>query len=707
MGRPLRKHMKQNKTVHRHSSLRLGHMLAAFFRGSVILQMLDRLSHRVYRSFGEGFFGWLFTGYRTGARSGFLTWIEKSVIGRWGSRLSRFFCRQMEESLILGLVRDLVSRLLRCRMRVYGVFLVTFGIYTSLGSLIRTLMAGKQLSIADAETTLFFALGLICIAIPLLLSRVSLVQSLCETHTGSVLIRLLGFSSDRLHHVCEMPLTGRSSIAFLAGLICGLLTTYVEPWWILGAMAAGTALYLLVCKPELGVVALFVAMPHLETMTLAALVILTFLCFLLKLIRRKRTVTLEPLDVLVMAFAVILFFGGFVSLSSASRKPALLFVCFLLGYFETVWLLRERAWLVRCSVCGVLSATAAAALGIFQYLTGTSRMAEAWVDSEMFSIGGRAIGTLENPNMFGEYLILMLPLALVMLVGQGEGLRRLPAFLCLGILGSCLIFTWSRGAWLGMLFGFVVFLFLWHRRAVWLLFAGVASIPILPYVLPASIIQRFTSIGNLSDSSTSYRVFIWRAACDMLRDHGFTGIGIGEGAWFQLYPAYAYQGIEAAPHSHNLFLQIWLETGICGLLIFVGILFFLCQSFFTLCKELSGGGRLDLLTFPDMPENSGGMSAAQLNKLHRRTGSQIRISAAAPLAGIFAVLVQGMTDYAWYNYRLYLMFWLMLGLASAYVRVGRSMFTPTADLMLEPEGADLTLPYRTKAVKSRKSAAES
>ncbi len=691
--------MKQNKTALRHHR-RPGSLLAAFFRDSVILQMLDRLSYRIYRSFGDGFFGWLFTGYRTGERSGFFDWLEKSPFGRFGSRLSRFFCKQIEGSLILKLVRDCVGYLFRCKMRIYGIFLVTFGIYTSLGSLIRTLMEGKQLSLSDAETTLFFALALICVAIPLLLSRSTLLQSLCDTHTGQAMVHLLGFSTARLRTGYGGKPGGKSSVAFLAGIACGVLTMQVEPWWILGAMAGGIFLYLLVSKPEIGVLMLFIAMPHMETMLLAALVILTFLCFLLKLLRRKRTVTLEPLDILVMAFAIILFFGGFVSLSGASRKPALLFICFLMGYFETVWLLRERSWLVRCSVGGVLSAAASAALGIFQYLTGTSHMAEAWVDAEMFAIGGRAVGGLENPNMFGEYLILMIPLALVMLVGQGEGLRRIPALFCLGILGSCLVFTWSRGAWLGMLCGFVVFVFLWHRRAVWLLFAGVASIPFLPYILPASIIQRFTSIGNMADSSTSYRVYIWRAACDMLRDHGFTGIGIGEGAWFRMYPAYAYQGIEAAPHSHNLFLQIWLETGICGLLVFIAILFLLWQSFFTMCRDMAGGGRLDLLSFSDMPEKSGGLSAAQLNRLYRRTGSQIRLSAAAPLAGIFAVLVQGMTDYAWYNYRLFLMFWLMVGLASAYVRVGRAMFTPTADLMLEPEGADLTLPYRTKTGKS-------
>ena len=67
------------------------------------------------------------------------------------------------------------------------------------------------------------------------------------------------------------------------------------------------------------------------------------------------------------------------------------------------------------------------------------------------------------------------------------------------------------------------------------------------------------------------------------------------------------------------------------------------------------------------------------------------------VAGVFAVLVQGMTDYAWYNYRVYLMFWLIVGLTSAYIRAGRAM------LMEMPEDEDdcasLDLPYRTGARK--------
>ncbi len=674
--------------------------LLAWIRSSVILQMLDRLSGKIYRSFSTGFFGWLFTGYDHEDKSVLTSRIAECRVWRWLRSVCRFVSRQIEESMILHLFRQGIRGLLRCRMRTFGFGIIAFGIYTAAFQLIQVMLREDNISIPD-HPELLFALGVICFAVPLLLSKATFCESLCTTFSGSRILEVLGWETDQVKVICTEEPLNRMGTAFIVGILCGLLTFWVAPWWIIASIVLLLGAYLILCKPEIGVLALFFGMPFLPTMVLAGLVIYVFLCFFIKLIRGKRTIHAEPLDIMTAAFAVILFLGGTISLSPGSLKPALLFVCLLMGYFETVWLLRERKWLIRCSVAGVLSATLTSLYGIFQYLTGTSLMAEAWVDSEMFaSIGGRAVGTLENPNMFGEYLVLMIPLAVVMLVGHGEGLRRVQAFLCLGIMGVCLILTWSRGAWLGLIFAAVLFLFIWHKRSMWLVFAGIAAIPLLPYVLPESIIQRFTSIGNLSDSSTSYRVYIWRAACDMIRDMGMTGIGIGEEAWFRVYPMYAYLGVEAAPHSHNLFLQIWLEMGICGLLVFIAILFFLCQSLFTLCRDLRDCGKVSLLELRD--REKGSLSGSDFNRMTRRTRTQLRITCAAPLAGVFAVLVQGMTDYSWYNYRVYLMFWLMVGLTSAFIRNGRSM------MMEESDNAEylasLDLPYRAGSRRKKKTA---
>ena len=330
---------------------------------------------------------------------------------------------------------------------------------------------------------------------------------------------------------------------------------------------------------------------------------------------------------------------------------------------------------MKCSVACVTSAVLESLYGIYLYFTGGGYSSKAWIDDEMFSsIGGRAVGSLDNPNMLGEYLILIIPIAAVMLIGRGEGLRRFSAFVSLGIMGSCLILTWSRGAWLGLILAAIVLLFMWHRRALWLVFAGILSLPLLASILPQSIIYRFTSIGNLSDSSTSYRVYIWHSSVDMIKDNFLSGIGIGEGAWDRLYPLYTYMGVEAAPHSHNLYLQIWLELGVFGILAFMIFIFLLLSAAFTLFAALSDNS-VTLKT--ELSAGTLGYSSLENSEVKSQSiiqsKNQLRLSVAGPLCGIFAVLAQGMTDYAWYNYRLFLVFWLVCGLAAAYIRNGWSM----------------------------------
>ena len=41
----------------------------------------------------------------------------------------------------------------------------------------------------------------------------------------------------------------------------------------------------------------------------------------------------------------------------------------------------------------------------------------------------------------------------------------------------------------------------------------------------------------------------------------------------------------------------------------------------------------------------------------------------AGFSGLMGVLLQGMTDYIWYNYRVFLMFWVVMGLTAAVQRI--------------------------------------
>lgn len=350
---------------------------------------------------------------------------------------------------------------------------------------------------------------------------------------------------------------------------------------------------------------------------------------LLTLVREKeRALVYSPINRYIILYAAIYLVGTFVSIDlQGSLQAGILRVCFVLFALVVINAVTNRSQLDALVFLCILSATAVSFYGILQYIFGWGYQSAAWVDSDMFSsISFRVSSTLENPNMLGQFLILAIPLGGAKLLSAKTWLSRLFYFGCCGVMCLCMILTFSRGAWLGLLFAGAVFFVLLNPRLILLApFALVA----LYFVLPETVVSRFTSIGNLGDNSTSYRVYIWMGTLAMLKDYWLCGIGPGESAFNMVYPAYSYSGI-VAPHSHNLFLQIVCDAGIVAVVIFIVLLFVY-----------------------------GRMMCAAIAKEKDWTSRLLQI---ALLSGMIGFMVQAMTDYSFYNYRVMFVFWAYLAL---------------------------------------------
>ena len=302
-------------------------------------------------------------------------------------------------------------------------------------------------------------------------------------------------------------------------------------------------------------------------------------------------------------------------------------------YFVVLNSIQTRKQLNILTLCFVCFGVLIAFYGFYQYLN-PSKFSGSWVDKEMFSdIGFRVYSTLGNPNVLGEYLLLIIPFV-VSYFFSVEGLLKKGFFFIVGcVLMLCLILTYSRGCWLGILFAAVIFLILLDRRFIILALLGLA---IMPFVLPETIINRFMSIGNMSDSSTSYRFYIYMGTLSMLKDYWICGVGPGTAAFNMVYPSYAYDSI-TAPHSHNLFLQVMCDSGVCGILVFIAIIY---RTYKTLAIGLKKAVKRDKIFI---------------------------IGSISALSGFF---LQSMFDYTFYNYRVMFIFWAVLGLSMLYANIG-------------------------------------
>jgi len=167
---------------------------------------------------------------------------------------------------------------------------------------------------------------------------------------------------------------------------------------------------------------------------------------------------------------------------------------------------------------------------------------------------GRVFGTLGNPNNFAEFLMLFIPFAFAFFLNQEKKRFKAIAILAVAVGILALLLTYSRSGWLAFALATVVFVALYNWRFLpVLLLVGVLCIPLLPQ----SILDRILTIGNLADSSSSYRVDIWTGSLRMLRDgYWFAGTGLGAGAFTSVYPAYAVGTAGVAPHTHMQFMEM-------------------------------------------------------------------------------------------------------------------------------------------------------
>ena len=379
--------------------------------------------------------------------------------------------------------------------------------------------------------------------------------------------------------------------------------------------------------------------PLLPTMAVAALAGAAWFALLLRLAGdRERRLAFAPVNKYILLYAAVYLVGTLASVTpESSLRPGALTVFFTLFALVLYNGIETKRQLDATVELMVLAAAAVSLYGMYQYVFRAGYQSAAWVDENMFSsIMFRVPSTLQNPNMLGQYLILTIPLGGACLLSARSWKKRGLWLACCGVMCICMLLTFSRGAWLGLLVAGLAFFVMLNPR---LLLLAPFALTALWFVMPQTVIERFTSIGNLSDHSTSYRVSIWLGALRMLKDYWLCGIGPGDAAFNSIYPAYAYDEI-IAPHTHNLLLQITTDVGICALAVFCLMLFWYFRH---LCSAL-----------------------------HREREGKSRLLQIAFLSGMLGFMVQAMTDYAFYNYRVMFLFWCYVALGMAAAR-GREL----------------------------------
>ena len=208
-------------------------------------------------------------------------------------------------------------------------------------------------------------------------------------------------------------------------------------------------------------------------------------------------------------------------------------------------------------------------------------------------VGGvlRAFGTFDQPNPYGGYLGIHLPLILAAAIYARRSRRRWLMLLGIVVLMG-VIASRSRGAWLGAgASSIVVVLAAWPGTKPWARALLVAAAAGLAAVTIAAVLGTFdrvlpSDVARMAygehpvedvvrhrahdDFAIAQRVAHWAAGWRMFRERPLLGVGAGN--FDDAYRAYALHPFdEPLGHAHNVAINFGAEAGLPGMFLFAGL----------------------------------------------------------------------------------------------------------------------------------------
>lgn len=358
---------------------------------------------------------------------------------------------------------------------------------------------------------------------------------------------------------------------------------------------------------------------------------------------------------LIIYFLIVVISLAGSSLFYLSFKGFLKTFTYLGFYFSAVQYYKNNLSKIPMTIFVIaLCAASQGIIGIFQNFSQVGEIS-TWQDVSNINpedVMTRVYGTLMpyNPNLYGGYLVASLPCIFgsFILGMMDKKYKMAGSFLTLALITSLsLILSGCRGAYIGFVvimlcfFGFLA-KFIWKDlenkkeffKKLYLSFLGLVAAMMAGAILFVSSIRTriFSIFAMRNDSSTSFRLNVYQAAGDMIRDNWLLGIGVGNQNFREIYGLYMRTGFDALS-AYSIYLEITVESGIFALFAFIGFLATLG------CKAIN----------------------FILSSKNLKASAIVAIS----ITSIFAVIVHGLVDTVFFRPQIQFVFWTMVAFVSA------------------------------------------
>jgi O-antigen ligase len=217
----------------------------------------------------------------------------------------------------------------------------------------------------------------------------------------------------------------------------------------------------------------------------------------------------------------------------------------------------------------------------YQQLTGTFDnnywgFAQAAVENIVgdvsdYRVGGPGLG----PNGYGQFMLFLVPLALDRLWNENRRPLRIFAVWALVVCALTIVFTFSRGVFVGLIV-VLVLMFIQRRPKPVAILITILLVAVMLQFIPVRYTERLATLADLlpgvgldARTEVSFRGRLSEniAGVQMFTDHPVLGVGLGNFNYH--YQTYSRRlGLDPrreARSAHNLYLEIASEMGLLGL----------------------------------------------------------------------------------------------------------------------------------------------
>ncbi len=446
-------------------------------------------------------------------------------------------------------------------------------------------------------------------------------------------------------------------VAVGLGLLLGAATYFLHPAYVFVILVCIAVVSLISANPESGVAMTLLAAPLLQYTAyaeaiLVAMVVLTAISYIIKVLRHRRILSFSTEGLLVLIFCgFILVASLFSSGGDGAFLNSLISVLVIVGgFFMPYSLIRGKKLLGSYSKILCVVFTILAIIGVWNVFY------DGIVDGVAYSIRdyvqpifeGNNVYIADSAAVFSVLAVFSVPPIFASMTKKSSAVKTVGLFSLLAlIVGACFIYGTYETV-VAIVIEFCIFWVIYSHKTMSV--AIVSLVPLSLILMASPFIMKYVDVQSIADEirshmplvspNSSYLLEVGESTLAMLRDNLF-GIGAGESTFISALTPYMDAVSAEAVDPVSFYLQLLCWSGIGGALVF-------------------------LIFAVTLIKKSFGFLATARDKA-------MRADALALTCSFAGALIFGMVNCLWNDIRMLYIFWACAGLLAGYVREGRAI----------------------------------